>query len=212
MKIVTLSILLLIAVNSFAQEYKIENKSVEFISEIKGKNKNTIFASVNKWIANNYTSSKDVVQLNDIESGTIIVRGINTVYFKNYYQALTPEIKMIDTVAYTKYNHLLEINVKDEKIRINFKLNNIAFDDAGLNEIIFSTINLQGVTPEQIVKFNNFLDDKYAVTMKKTNFIANYQSIVNPMFNEISVNSLTDIKKTIQLIILFCSDNVRDKW
>lgn len=212
MKVLLQSCLILMSILSYSQEYKIENKSVTYIGELKNKNKSLIFSAANNWVAKNYVSAKDVVQLNDIESGTIIVRGINTVSFKNYYQALTPEIKMTDTITYTKFNHTLEINTKDDKIRIIFKLNNIAFDDAGLNEIMFNTVNLEGVKEENIIQFNDFLNLKYGAALKGTNFLDNYKLIADPMFKEISKNTLIEIKKTIESIILHCNSYEIDKW
>jgi hypothetical protein len=212
MKVLLQSYLILISILSYSQEYKIENKSVTYIGELKNKNKSLLFSAANNWVAKNYVSAKDVVQLNDIESGTIIVRGINSVSFKNYYQALTPEIKMTDTIAHTKFNHTLEINTKDDKIRIIFKLNNIAFDDAGLNEIMFNTVNLEGVKEENIIQFNDFLNLKYGAALKGTNFLDNYKLIADPMFKEISKNTLIEIKKTIESIILHCNSYEIDKW
>lgn len=212
MKVLLQSCLILMSILSYSQEYKIENKSVTYIGELKNKNKSLLFSAANNWVAKNYVSAKDVVQLNDIESGTIIVRGINTISFKNYYQALTPEIKMTDTITYTKFNHTLEINTKDDKIRIIFKLNNIAFDDAGLNEIMFNTVNLEGVKEENINQFNDFLNLKYGAALKGTNFLDNYKLIADPMFKEISKNTLIEIKKTIESIILHCNSYEIDKW
>lgn len=212
MKVLLQSCLILMSILSYSQEYKIENKSVTYIGELKNKNKSLLFSAANNWVAKNYVSAKDVVQLNEIESGTIIVRGINTISFKNYYQALTPEIKMTDTITYTKFNHTLEINTKDDKIRIIFKLNNIAFDDAGLNEIMFNTVNLEGVKEENINQFNDFLNLKYGAALKGTNFLDNYKLIADPMFKEISKNTLIEIKKTIESIILHCNSYEIDKW
>ena len=69
-------LILFITTITNAQEYKLEEKTVTGIFEIKEKTKAEIFASINKWVSINYNSAKNVVQMNDLESGTIIIKGI----------------------------------------------------------------------------------------------------------------------------------------
>lgn len=66
-----------------SQEFELGEKSITGIFDVKGKSKSEIFSSINRWISLNYNSSKDIIQLNDKESGTIIVKGINISTFEN---------------------------------------------------------------------------------------------------------------------------------
>ena len=75
-----------------SQEYKLEGKTITGTFDIKDKTKSEIFASINKWISINYNSAKSVIQMNDLESGTIIIKGINEVKYKNPQKVLYPNL------------------------------------------------------------------------------------------------------------------------
>ena len=62
-----------------------------FIQEVEGKTKQEIFSSLNKWVALNYNSAMNVIQLSDANGGSIIVKGINTLILPNrVYKAMFP--------------------------------------------------------------------------------------------------------------------------
>lgn len=67
----------------YPQEFKYEEKLVTGIFEAQGKSKSEIFSAINKWISINYNSSKNVIQMNDMDSGTIIQNCI-----KNHFKAI----------------------------------------------------------------------------------------------------------------------------
>jgi len=66
---------------------------------------NESFSLVNEWVAQNYNNSKEVIQLNDYESNTIIIKGITK----------SPVMLSSVNVWYT-----LTIKTKDEKIQYKF--------------------------------------------------------------------------------------------
>lgn len=68
--------------------------------------KNDLFAKCLNWLAINYRSANDVVQLQDKENGKIIVKGI--------YQPLSAGYVW----QYTGVRHTVIIDVKDGKVRI----------------------------------------------------------------------------------------------
>ena len=102
-----------------AQEYKLEDKTITGVFEVKEKSKAEIFASINKWVSINYNSAKNVVQMNDLESGTIIIKGINEVTYKNSMKELYPNKKYVEEYAKTKFNHLIEIKHWVVVLKIN---------------------------------------------------------------------------------------------
>ena len=87
--------LLFLPIFTKAQEYKLEKKTVTGIFEVKEIKKAEIFVAINKWVSINYNSAKNVVQMNDLESGTIIIKGINEVSYKNSMKELYPNNKYI---------------------------------------------------------------------------------------------------------------------
>lgn len=75
-------LVLMTSLNCYAQEYEMKEKTIIGVFDIEGKSKTEIFGSINKWIALNYNSAQNVVQLKDKESGNIIVKGINEAVYK----------------------------------------------------------------------------------------------------------------------------------
>ena len=46
------------------------------VFEVEGKSKDEIHSIINQWVAENYNSANNVIQMNDKEAGTIIVKGV----------------------------------------------------------------------------------------------------------------------------------------
>lgn len=203
-------LLFIITSITYAQEYKIEEKTVTGVFELKEKTKTEIFGLINKWVALNYNSAKDVVQLSDISTGTIIVRGINNVEYKNYNKVIFPENKSQEENAFLKLNHVLEINIKDEKIRIIYKLTSLATENNGMNEVVFNTINLAGATPIQISNYNNHLENMFK-NLPMDNSLTKFKSITEEMFGEISSKLLLNVKKTMGSIVEI-NNSENQKW
>ena len=131
---------LMTSLNCYAQEYSLEEKTIKGVFDTEGKSRTEIFASINKWIALNYNSAQNVVQLNDKESGNIIVKGINEAVYKNVMKELYPKNKFMQEFSTIKFNHTVEINIKDNKYRIIYTLTDI-------------------ITPEPIAGYN--LESQY---------------------------------------------------
>ena len=141
MKKIVLGILIMVSFYSNAQEYKLEEKSVTGIFEANGKTKAELFSAINKWISVNYNSANSVIQLNDLESGTIIVKGINTIVNKSFIKSfLHPDLQKktsFNTMTYN-FSHLIEINIKDNKFRIMYLITK--YEDYGNDNEIFKRI------------------------------------------------------------------------
>ena len=83
--------------------------------------------------------------MNDKESGDIIIKGINSVVYKNTMKSLYPRNKHITETTTTKFNHIVEFNIKENKYRVNYKIVDIASKDLGTNNLIMNIINFKGV-------------------------------------------------------------------
>ena len=193
-----------------AQEFKIEEKTVTGVFENKEKTKSDLFALINKWISVNYNSAKNVIQMNDAESGTIIIKGINEISYKNPGKVLNP--KLATEFTSIKFNHLIEINIKDNKYRIIYKLVNIATDDYGYNTLLFNCINLNGNRDVEVQKYLDEMEVNLKKGMigkeKRERFSAEMKS----SFDEINTNSVNDMKATMQSIEKSVNETAKDKW
>ena len=195
-----------------AQEYILDEKVVTGIFEAEKNDKSELFSSINKWISINYNSAKNVIQMNDKESGTIIIKGINEVAYKNPMKTIYPNNKYAKEYATIKFNHLIEINIKDNRYRIIFRITDIASQDAGANHLIFKCINFKGTNDESINEYNEFNESflKAGMVGKKKREL--FKSLSKPMFVELSKNTVTDIKLTLKSIEVSLETKAKDDW
>ena len=83
--------------------------------------------------------------MNDLESGTIIIKGINEVSSKNSMKELYPNNKYLEEYTKPKFNHLIEIDIKDNRFMIIYKITDIATEDVGYNSLTFNCIGFDGI-------------------------------------------------------------------
>lgn len=158
-------LMLFITTITNAQEYKLEGKTITGTFDIEDKSKSEIFASINKWISINYNSAKNVVQMNDLKSGTIIIKGINEVKYKNPLKIIYPNLAAEFTTI--KFNHLIEVNVKDNKFRIIYKLIEIyMFDATVLNDSKMISVNLDGSRKSEVEEYMVLLEEGFKKHIK----------------------------------------------
>jgi hypothetical protein len=82
-----------------------ENERIEFIEviEVPGKTQDELYISAKTWIAEDYNSANDVIQMDEKKAGKVIVKGIYS--YTNW-------------IKY-KLHHILKIYVKENKARIS---------------------------------------------------------------------------------------------
>lgn len=91
-------------------------KIVSFKRELNftNSNKNKIYAKAKIWIADTWKSANEVIQMDDKESGNIIVKGFSQVYINSGYKILgVQKQKMWYTVKISISDNSLVINVTD---------------------------------------------------------------------------------------------------
>lgn len=210
MKQIVLIAFLILSTIINAQEFKIEEKMVTGVFENNEKPKSELFALINKWISVNYNSAKNVIQMSDAESGTIIIKGINEISYKNPGKVLNP--KLATEFTSIKFNHLIEINIKDNKYRIIYKLVNIATEDYGYNTMLFNCVNLNGNRDIEVQKYLDGMEANLKKGMiskeKRERFAAEMKS----SFDEINSNSINDMKSTMLSITKSVSSTSKDGW
>ena len=79
------------------------------IVEVTNKNKSEIYTIIKNWITENYNSPKDVINIDDKESGIILLKS----FFLNTQTIANTNITLKDN-----YYFSLKINIKDSKYKI----------------------------------------------------------------------------------------------
>jgi len=186
------------------QEYKLEEKTVTKVFEVADKNKSEIFSSINKWISINYNSAKNVIQMNDKEAGTIIIKGINEVecdvdFNKNIY-----------TYNFV-LNHTIEVNVKDNKYRIIYRIADVKIKgEYAYPSVFYNCIALNGLNDNALAEYIEY--SKKTLKSLSEKKLKESLDPIKPMFENINTCILTDIKQTIKSIELSTISNAEDEW
>ncbi len=155
--------------------YKLElplndEKKIEFfeIIEVPGKTQSQLFSTAKQWIAENYKSAKDVIQLDDKEAGKLIVKGFGQYHteqnraYVGYYFDLWHTIKIFCKEGKVRF----AITDLVEQVEINsdfylFDMESLIIDDLYKKNGKFNTSNAhkkEGVINYWNVNKINFKD------------------------------------------------------
>jgi hypothetical protein len=192
----------------------IKEKKMTATVEVTGKSKSEIYSSINKWVSLNYNSANNVIQMNDKESGIMIVKGLSAVSYINPSRATYPKTKVFPIRNEMLLNHLLEIKVKENKYRLIYTISRIA-DGSPKNTMYanpntFDCINLKGVTDESIVKFNYHWRKSFGKSISKKE--AKYLSLSKPTFDEINSKMALSFVSNFISITKMVNETSDDDW
>ena len=181
-----------------------------------GKTKSEIYSIINKWVSINYNSANDVIQMNDKESGIMIVKGLSAVSFINPTRAIYPKTKAFPTKNKMLLNHLLEIKVKDNKYRLIYTISGIANaspkNTMHTNPNTFGCINLNGAKDESIGKFNYYWKEYFKTSMMSKKKQVKYLSLSKPIFEEINSTIVLSFVSNFISITKMVNETSNDDW
>ena len=197
-KLVYLFLTVLITLSVNAQDNMLSPVSADYVLQAEGKTKNEIFTLISKWVALNYNSAINVVQLSDNEGGVIIVKGTNAIVTTNISKALLPNNKLVPNELNVDVNHVLDITIREGRYKIvytfttyNFNLDTENVDDELLAEIL-----------------KPYYDVAY-VSKKKE---AKMREIATKNASELKLGILNFIKDTNESISKSLDNNTDDGW
>ena len=213
-KAIVLLVILTIS-NLYSQNYTYEDKTMTGIFDVKDKSQSELFSLINKWISINYNSSKDVIQLNDKESGTIIIKGVNETKYKNATKELYPNNKYVIDYFSIKLNHLLEINIKEEKYRVIYSITDIvsesSFADA-YNYLALPIITFKEIKQPDIDYYNLAINDMWKSALIGKKKRASITSSTRPNFEELNSSLKSNVKNIMVSIQNSVIESKKDNW
>ncbi|MCM2302791.1 MAG: DUF4468 domain-containing protein [Flavobacteriaceae bacterium] len=206
-------ICLFVNVSLQAQEWEVAKNSVTGVFEV-NKTKSELFTLINKWISINYYSAQNVIQMNDAESGTVIIKGINEVVYSNLpAKVLQPNSKYVPEKTSTKFNHTIEINIKDNKFRVVYTLTDVISPISAEDIFVsyfFNSINLTGENAEAVKAYNEVLEKYLKQGLIGKEKREKYNQAMIDMFTELNKTIVKKIKITMTSIEK--STKAEDKW
>lgn len=207
---IILILVLIFPAISFSQNFIIDNHSVTGVFEAKGKTKSELFSALNRWITLHYKSANSVIQLNDPESGTIIVKGVNSVVYTNADKILYPNNKNISSTSESFFNHTLEINIKDDRFRIIFTVIDVVQESyPELKSAYFNSLNFINLNDSAIGVYNKSVEYYLKKGMVGKEKRGKYLAASKPMFADICSTLVSNIKIFISSTQTI---NQEDKW
>jgi hypothetical protein len=216
MKNLIFAFVLSLSLSGYAQTYTNDDKSLTGVFEVAGKSKAEIFSAINKWISVNYNSGKSVTQLSDADAGNIVVKGINTTEYRNTYKILYPNMKSVPSYYPLKLNHLIEVNVKDNKFRITYRI--IDYSPAipavpySLDDVAYLCINFNGSSDASILEYNARVESLLKMGLVGKTKRESVSATAKPAFDELSATLIADMKKTMESINKSISSPTSNEW
>jgi hypothetical protein len=196
-----------------AQDWTVGEKTVTGVFT-STKSKSELFALINKWISINYNSAQSVIQMNDPESGTIIIKGINEVTYMNKPgRVLVPNSKVVPDELTTKFNHTIEINVKDKKFRIIYTLTDIISPDStaeAFDKLFFNVINFSGDNSVALQTYTDTMEKFLKQGMIGKEKRERWKSATTETFKEVNEKLESNLKAT--MLTIENSTGADDKW
>jgi hypothetical protein len=219
MKNLFFAMLVMLSTSIYAQTYTTEDKVLTGVFETQGKTKAQIYSAINKWISINYNSGKSVTQLSDVDAGNIIVKGINEVSYPNISKIINPNMKSITDIATMKLNHLIEINIKDNKFRIIYKIVDFHIEPAmagymtpEMIKISNDCINLNGISDAALLAHYEFMDLSLKKAMIGKEKRDQVKEAIKPTYDELNRNLIANMKITMLSIQLAVTAPSTDGW
>ncbi len=150
---------LLVTTFSFIQihsqtETKIDLGHYSKVLDFPNNTKIELFNAINKWLTLNYNSAKDVIQLNNLENGEIVVKGIVNI----------DALIMFGKGVQKPIHHTLSIKIKENKIKVDLDYNEIVFDylNSNNNKIVAEYLTHKAIRQKDkdclIVSMQNHFD------------------------------------------------------
>jgi hypothetical protein len=111
-KFALIIVIIMLHLQLFAQSRLPDDKRFDYteIINVDSVKKDLLFGYVKVWLGKTYKSANNVIQVEDKETGKIIVKAITSTYIENW-------AKKHDG---GKVDYILEIDVKDNKVKLHF--------------------------------------------------------------------------------------------
>lgn len=182
----------------YSQEFQIADKTYTAIFEFENKSKAEIFASLNRWISINYGSAQDVIQMNDKESGIIIVKGKNIIKTINLFKSWFPNQKSWPANSLVTFSDIIEINAKENRARVIYTISGVeSIDNLKYDSALFdSCIRFQGSKEEDLQNYDVWSEQYLKTIMTPKRKKELYQQDTRIMFNDLN-NQLNVYAQTL---------------
>lgn len=197
-----------------SENYTIEQKTITGVFEVEGKTKSELYSLINRWISINYNSANNVIQMNDKESGTIIVKGINELFYES--QIPFKRTQYVPSTFGLRFRHLIEINIQDNRYRVIYKIIDLLNEEqityGVANSLIFNCINFSDNNDIDLIEYNEIksklLNDLWVGKNKRELVLS--QTL--PMFEEMNEKIKLDIYIKIKSLEDSVLSSKGDKW
>jgi hypothetical protein len=132
---------------------------------------------------------------------------------------LYPKNKYMQEFSTVKFNHTLEINVKENKFRIIYTLTDIITPEpvAGYNleyqyNMVFDMIDFTGLKQDKIDNYNNYIEELWKKAMVGKKKREKFKAMTKPTFEEMNKGVIESIKLTMLSIDKTVKSTKKDDW
>jgi hypothetical protein len=202
-------LLIFIPLVSFGQDINKESNGYTEVVEVK-LTKKEIHQKINEWIAVNYKSAQDVIQLNTEDR--VIAKGNFTVNFR--YMEVTFTYRIHNSLTFSIRDNKYKIDLVPN--RVSLDINSTDVDSSFLTQYISSTLSTKDEFIEYQEKVARNLYSKMGYSEKKTQkWINKLSSTWEDMYSNYLLDKPVwddEIKSTFQSIKDYVSKSNNEDW
>ena len=211
MKTAILSFFIIFSFVSSAQEFTIEKHSVCGVFNCKAETKTALFTSINKSITADNSAQKYQLQSYDLQSGTIVFKGVNEIRTINPSKIIYANNKSVPEYITLKFNHLIEIKVRDGSYTIAYKIIDLDMKDYGFNALFLNCVGFSDSNEKAILLYNAKIEKLYKSLLVGKEKRALLQNTITSGFkvlnSDLILRSKTTIAAVNQSIIGYLAEN-----
>lgn len=185
---ITIALIILTSFNSSAQDFIVGSKSVTGVFQAQGKSKTAIFTSIYTMLNESSDGAVEEIEMADQAKGLIIVKGKNTVPYRNLGKLLYPKRNGMAEVLDAEFKHRIEISIEDNMYLVTYYITEMERELYSHEDLFFNCINFEEISNEEVQKYNRsmgkFLKSNLVFKNKREVFFENTPS----QFLEVSNN------------------------
>jgi len=171
---------------SFAQEMKINAKSVVKSYENKGMSKSDILTKVQTWFNEELDPEKNVIEIFDTGKGMISIKGETNVLYKNIGKELYPKRSGMAEVLEARFGHRLDVQANQDDYVITYSVTDMKQEMYKKQDLFFDCVNFEQIDEKSLAAYNkamnNLLKANLVFKKRRDIFMGNSKS----QFEEVS--------------------------
>lgn len=198
---------LLLGIQSKAQEYLIESKTVTIIYQEPGLSKDQIYTKALTWFSSQESTSVFTVETSFKEAGSIVVNEVNQVFYMNIGKLMYPSRSGMAELLSAEFEYRIEMTIEEESYLVVYTLTGMKKEMYGRDDLFLNCIDFEEIDETALEEYNKSMDKllKMNAVFKKRRGI--FLDNTKFQFEDVSQNILSGMTSNMSSLNSFVTSN-----